>query len=64
MLVMDAIEFAQIERASLIIFFHREDGTPLICVNYFKLNALTIRDSYPIPRLEECVDVLRDVTIF
>lgn len=34
------------------------------CVDYHKLNAVTIRNSHPIPRMDHCNDSLGEVTIF
>ncbi len=37
----------------------RSDKLPF-CIDFRKLNALTLRDSYPIPKMDECVDSLGD----
>ena len=34
------------------------------CVDYRELNALTVKDSYPLPRIDECLDTLGDAAIF
>jgi Reverse transcriptase (RNA-dependent DNA polymerase) len=34
------------------------------CVDYRKLNNLTERDVYPLPRLDECIDSLGDAVVF
>ena len=34
----------------------KPDGTLRFCVDYQKVNAETKTDSYPIPRLGDCVD--------
>jgi Reverse transcriptase (RNA-dependent DNA polymerase) len=34
------------------------------CIDYRRLNALMVRASYPLPRMEECIDSLGDATIF
>ena len=34
------------------------------CVGYRKLNAVPVRDSYPLPRMDECIDSLGDATVF
>lgn len=47
-----------------IVVVPKKDGTLRICVDYRKLNALTIRDSYPIPHMEECINSLGDATMF
>ena len=33
------------------------------CVYYRMLNAVTVRDSYPLPRMDECIDSLGDATV-
>lgn len=34
----------------------KSDGTPRFCTDYRKVNVITIPDSYPRPRLEDCID--------
>ena len=50
--------------ASPVVLAPKKDGTLRFCVDYRKLNAVTIRDSYPIPRMDECIDSLGEATIF
>ena len=42
----------------------KADGSTRFCVDYRKLNAVTVRDSYPLPRMDECIDSLGDAKIF
>lgn len=35
-----------------------------ICINYRKLNEMTVKDTYPIPGMDECLDSLCKVSIF
>ena len=58
------IEPATKEWASPVVFVPKSDGTLRFCVDYRKLNAMKIRDSYPIPRMDECIDYLGKATIF
>ena len=58
------IEPASAEWASPVVLVPRKDGTLRFCVDYRRLNALTRRDSYTIPRMDECIDSLGDTTIF
>ena len=44
--------------AALVVFAPKKDGTLQFCVDYRRLNALTVRDTYPIPRMDECIDSL------
>jgi len=60
----DVIEPAQSEWASPVFVVTNKDGSPRFCVDYRKLNAVTIRDSYPIPRMDDCIDSLGTAKIF
>ena len=52
------------ERAAPIVFAPKKDGTLRFCIDYRRLNLVTIRDSYPIPRMDECIDSLGHAEIF
>ena len=58
------IEPAQSEWASPVVFAPKADGTLRFCVDYRRLNFATVKDSYPIPRMDECIDSLGDASIF
>lgn len=63
-LAMYAIRPALTEWTSLRVFAPKKDCTPHICVDYRKLNTVTITDSYPIQCMDECIDLISDATIF
>ena len=42
--------------ASPCLLVNKPDGTYRFCTDYRKLNAVTKPDSFPLPRLEDCVD--------
>jgi len=52
------------EWASPVVVVPKKDGSPRFCVDYRRLNAVTRKDSYPIPRMEDCFDSLEDARIF
>ena len=58
------IEPAQSEWASPVVLVLKKDGTIRFCVDFRRLNAATIADTYPLPRMEDCIDSLGDATVF
>ena len=44
--------------SSPIVLVTKKDGTKRFCVDYRKLNSVTVKDSYPIPRTDETLDSL------
>lgn len=42
----------------------KRDGSLRFFVDYQKLNSVKIQDSYPLPRIDECMDRLREATVF
>jgi hypothetical protein len=41
-----------------MIFFPKKDGTQRLCVNYRALNEVTIKNNYPLPRIDDLFDQL------
>ena len=44
--------------SSPIVLVRKKDGTIRFCVDYRKLNAVTRKDAYPLPRVDETLDTL------
>ena len=42
----------------------KSDGTLRLCIDYRKLNELTIRNRYPLPRIDDMFDLLSGVKVF
>jgi hypothetical protein len=64
MLKEGVIEPASCEWESPVVLVHKPDGSMRFCVDYRRLNALTIRDSYPLLRMDQCIDSLGDAQLF
>ena len=47
-----------------ILFVKKKDGSLRMCIDYRALNKVTIKNKYPLPRIEELLDRLRHATIF
>ena len=52
------------EWASPVILVPKPDQSLRFCVDYRRLNSVTKRDSYPMPRMDECIDSLGNANIF
>ena len=44
--------------SSSIVMVKKKDGSNRFCVDYRKLNDVTIKDAYPLPRIDESLDQL------
>lgn len=51
----EVIEPPQGKLPSAIVFTQIMDGTLRICVDYWLVNTVTMPDSDPIPRMDECI---------
>ena len=47
-----------------ILFVKKKDGTMRMCVDYRALNNITIKNSYPLPRVDELFDRLQGARFF
>lgn len=47
-----------------ILFVRKKDGTLRFCVDYRALNKITVKNRYPLPRVEELFDRLQGAKVF
>ena len=64
MLRAAVIEPAQSEWASPVVLVPKPDGSLRFCIDYRRVNAITVRDTYPLPRMDDCIDSLGDASVF
>ncbi|CAH1247195.1 RTL1 [Branchiostoma lanceolatum] len=64
MLDQDVIRPSSSPWASPVVLIRKKDGGLRFCVDYRKLNAVTHRDAFPLPRIEESLDALGGARLF
>jgi hypothetical protein len=47
-----------------VIFVPKKDGTQRLCVDYRALNEVTVKNMYPLPRIDDLFDQLRGAFVF
>jgi hypothetical protein len=46
------------------VLFVEKDGTQQMCIDYRSLNEATIKNKYPLPRIEYLFDQMKGVSVF
>ncbi|KAK9938756.1 hypothetical protein M0R45_015477 [Rubus argutus] len=47
-----------------VLFVRKKDGSLRLCIDYRQLNKVTIKNKYPLPRIDDLFDQLRGAQIF
>ena len=50
--------------AAPVVMTTKKDGDPRFCVDYRKLNQVTVKDRYPLPRIDDTIDALHGAQFF
>jgi hypothetical protein len=58
------ISMSQSPYSSPVLLVHKSDGTKRFCVDFRRLNSITKRDVYPLPRVDDMLDALGKACYF
>jgi hypothetical protein len=47
-----------------VIFVPKKDGTQRLCADYHALNEVTVKNKYPLPRIDDLFNQLRGACVF
>jgi hypothetical protein len=47
-----------------VLFVDKKDGTQQMCIDYRSLNKATIKNKYPLPRMEDLFDQMKGPSVF
>ncbi|KAL0546275.1 hypothetical protein IC582_016181 [Cucumis melo] len=47
-----------------VLFVKKKDGSMRLCIDYRKLNKVTNKNRYPLPRIDDLFDQLQEATVF
>ncbi|GJS02750.1 putative reverse transcriptase domain-containing protein [Tanacetum coccineum] len=47
-----------------VLLFNKKDGLFLMCIDYWELNKLTVKNHYPLPRIDDLFDQLQRSSVY
>ncbi|KAL0544053.1 hypothetical protein IC582_019164 [Cucumis melo] len=47
-----------------VLFVKKKDGSMRLCIDYRELNKVTVKNKYPLPRIDDLYDQLQGATVF
>ncbi|TYK20945.1 ty3-gypsy retrotransposon protein [Cucumis melo var. makuwa] len=50
--------------ATPVLFVKKKDGSMRLCIDYRELNKVTVKNRYPLPRIDDLFDQLQGATVF
>ena len=64
LLEKEIIEHSTSPWSSPVVLVKKKDGTTRFCVDYRRLNEITVKDAFPLPRIDDIYDQLTKATYF
>ena len=64
LLKKEIIEHSTSPWSSPVVLVKKKDGTTRFCVDYRRLNQITTKDAFPLPRIDDIYDQLTKATYF
>ena len=47
-----------------VLFMRKKDRSMRLCINYRQLNRIIVKNKYPLPRIDDLLDQLKDASVF
>ena len=64
MLELKVISPSESPYLSLVVLVKKKDGKTRFCVDYRGLKKVTIKDRYPLPDIQDALDVIKGASVF
>ncbi|GKF74514.1 hypothetical protein Tco_0220846, partial [Tanacetum coccineum] len=55
---------APVARGAPVLFVNKKDGSFWMCIDYWELNKLMVKNRYPLPRIDDLFDQLQGSSVY